>query len=52
MRRGRRNAAAWTAALPARPGFLLPSEIPDTLFVGLEKALGLLNLSKGIWTPQ
>lgn len=37
--------------LPARPGFVLPCEIPDTLFIGLEKAVGLLSLAKGVWTP-
>ncbi len=38
-------------ALPANPGFVLPCEIPDTIFVGLGKAVGLLNLARGVWTP-
>jgi sugar lactone lactonase YvrE len=38
-------------SLPARPGFILPSEMPDTLIVGLEKAVGMLNLIRGHWTP-
>lgn len=37
--------------LPARPGFVLPTDAPDTVFVGLEKALGTLNLASGLWTP-
>ena len=38
-------------ALPARPGFAFPTDAPDTLFVGLEKAVGTLNLASGVWTP-
>lgn len=38
-------------SLPARPGFLLPTELPDTLLIGLERAIGLLNLARGVWTP-
>ncbi|CAN5430119.1 SMP-30/gluconolactonase/LRE family protein [soil metagenome] len=37
--------------LPARPGFILPCEIPNTLVVGLEKTIGMLNLARGAWTP-
>lgn len=39
----------WT--LPARPGFVFPTDAPDTVFVGLEKAVGTLNLASGLWTP-
>jgi sugar lactone lactonase YvrE len=38
-------------SLPARPGFLLPSEVPDTVIIGLEKAVGMLNLKRGNWIP-
>lgn len=38
-------------SLPARPGFVLATEMPDTLLIGLEKAVGILNLAKGVWTP-
>lgn len=38
-------------AMPARPGFLIPTDAPDTLFVGMEKAVGTLNLATGVWTP-
>lgn len=38
-------------SLPARPGFVLPTDMPDTLFVGMEKAVGMLNLPRGVWTP-
>ena len=38
-------------AMPARPGFAFPTDAPDTLFVGLEKAVGTLNLKTGLWTP-
>jgi sugar lactone lactonase YvrE len=37
--------------MPARPGFAFPTDAPDTLFVGLEKAVGTLNLKSGLWTP-
>jgi sugar lactone lactonase YvrE len=37
--------------LPARPGFILPTDAPDTLLVGLEHSLGTLNLASGLWTP-
>jgi sugar lactone lactonase YvrE len=38
-------------AMPARPGFVFPTDAPDTLLVGLEKAVGTLNLRSGLWTP-
>jgi len=38
-------------ATPARPGFVIPTDAPDTLFVGMEKAVGTLNLVTGVWTP-
>jgi sugar lactone lactonase YvrE len=38
-------------ALPARPGFVFPTDAPDTVFVGLEKTVGTLNLATGLWTP-
>src|SRR3954447_3141290 len=34
-----------TYAQTRRPGFLLPTDRPDVLFVGREKELGLLNLT-------
>ena len=37
--------------LPARPGFAFPTDAPDTLFIGLEKAIGTLHLGTGKWTP-
>lgn len=39
----------WT--LPARPGFVFPTDAPDTVLVGLEKAVGTMNLASGLWTP-
>jgi sugar lactone lactonase YvrE len=38
-------------ALPARPGFLFPTDAPNILLVGLEKAVGTLNVVTGVWTP-
>src|SRR5437660_5467290 len=35
---------------PARPAFLAPTDRPDTVFVGREKELGLLDLQTGGWT--
>lgn len=37
--------------LPARPGFVFPSDIPNTVLVGIEKAVGMFNLATGLWTP-
>ena len=34
---------------PARPGFVLPTDQPDCLFVGREKELGILNVANGKW---
>ena len=44
-----RERRRWT--LPARPGFAIPTDAPNTLFVGLEKAVGTFNLATGLWTP-
>ncbi|MBL8865132.1 MAG: SMP-30/gluconolactonase/LRE family protein [Planctomycetia bacterium] len=44
-----RERRRWT--LPARPGFVFPTDAPNTVFVGLEKAVGTLNLATGLWTP-
>lgn len=38
-------------ALPARPGFIFPTDIPNVVLLGLEKAVGTLNLASGMWTP-
>src|SRR5262245_52929131 len=35
--------------LPARPGFLRPTDRPGVVFVGLEKDLGALDLTTGEW---
>lgn len=37
--------------LPGRPGFVFPTTRPDTLFVGCEKSVGLLDLAAGAFTP-
>jgi sugar lactone lactonase YvrE len=37
--------------MPARPGFVFPTDAPNTLLVGMEKAIGTLNLATGLWTP-
>ncbi len=37
--------------LPARPGFVFPTDAPDTVLIGMEKAVGTLNLTTGLWTP-
>lgn len=34
-----------------RPGFLIPTDQPDTLFVGREKEVGLLNLATNVFHP-
>lgn len=36
---------------PRRPGFLLPTDRPDTLFVGMEKDVGLLDLRTNSFRP-
>ena len=38
-------------AMPARVGFAFPTDVPDTLFVGMEKAIGTLNIKTGNWMP-
>jgi sugar lactone lactonase YvrE len=35
---------------PSRPGFLIPTDRPNTVFVGREKELGLLDLRSNGWT--
>ena len=40
-----------TYAQARRPGFLFPTDRPDTLFVGREKEVGLLNLTTNTFTP-
>src|SRR5262249_1693240 len=35
--------------LPARPGFLRPTDRPGVIFVGREKDLGTLDLATGEW---
>src|SRR5262245_27041342 len=40
-----------TYAQSRRPGFLFPTDRPDTLFVGREKEVGLLNLVNNSFTP-
>jgi sugar lactone lactonase YvrE len=35
----------------ARPGFIAPTDRADTVFVGREKELGLLDLRSNGWTP-
>jgi sugar lactone lactonase YvrE len=35
--------------LPARPGFLLPTDRPNVVFVGRDKDLGTLDLATGEW---
>ena len=34
-----------------RPGFFIPTDRPNTLFVGREKEVGTLDLSTNVWTP-
>jgi sugar lactone lactonase YvrE len=38
-------------AQPKRPGFLFPTDRPDTLFVGREKEVGLLRLANNTFHP-
>src|SRR5262245_66543665 len=40
-----------TYAQSKRPGFLLPTDRPDTLFVGREKEIGMLNLATNVFHP-
>ncbi len=56
-KRGALHVAFWNTTerrrypLPARPGFVFPTDAPDTVFLGLEQAVGTLNLKTGMWTP-
>jgi sugar lactone lactonase YvrE len=36
-------------SLPGRPGFLLPTDHPGLVFVGRDKAVGVLDLATGGW---
>jgi sugar lactone lactonase YvrE len=36
---------------PRRPGFFIPTDRPNTLFVGMEKDVGLLNLTTNTFAP-
>jgi sugar lactone lactonase YvrE len=40
-----------TYAQSCRPGFLFPTDRPDTLFLGREKEVGLLHLTTNTFTP-
>jgi sugar lactone lactonase YvrE len=40
-----------TYAQRHRPGFLFPTDRPDTLFIGREKEIGVLNLVNNAFTP-
>jgi sugar lactone lactonase YvrE len=40
-----------TYAQPRRPGFLFPTDRADTLFIGREKEVGVLNLVNNAFTP-
>ncbi len=37
--------------LPGRPGFFLPTTIPNVVLVGMSKQIGLFNLKLKAWTP-
>ena len=37
--------------VPGRPGFLLPTDRPDTLLLGLTKEVGLFHVPTGGWEP-
>jgi sugar lactone lactonase YvrE len=43
------EAAVWN--LPGRPGFALPTDRPGTLFVGMDKQLGTLDLESNEFRP-
>ncbi len=55
--RGTLHVAYWEGgerrryALPARVGFVFPTDVPDTVLLGMEKAIGTLNIKTGNWTP-
>ncbi|HVK17438.1 MAG TPA: SMP-30/gluconolactonase/LRE family protein, partial [Fimbriiglobus sp.] len=37
--------------VPGRPGFLMPTDRPDTLLLGLTKEVGLYHVPSGGWEP-
>jgi sugar lactone lactonase YvrE len=37
--------------VPGRPGFLRPTDRPDTLFLGMTKEVGLFHVPSGAWEP-
>lgn len=37
--------------VPGRPGFLIPTDRPDTLFLGMTKEVGLFHVPTGDWRP-
>jgi sugar lactone lactonase YvrE len=37
--------------MPGRPGFLFPTDAPDTLFVGMGKQIGLFHVPTQRWQP-
>ena len=37
--------------VPGRPGFLFPTDRPDTLMLGLTKEVGLFHVPSGRWEP-
>jgi sugar lactone lactonase YvrE len=37
--------------VPGRPGFLLPTDRPNTLLLGLTKEVGLFHVPTGTWEP-
>jgi len=55
--RGTLHVAYWEGgerrryAMPARVGFVFPTDVPDTVLLGMEKAIGTLNIKTGNWTP-
>ena len=38
--------------VPGRPGFLFPTDRPDTLMLGLTKEVGLFHVPTGRWEPR
>ena len=40
-----------TWSLPGRPGFLLPTDLADTLLLGLESEIGFFDLNRHAWQP-
>jgi sugar lactone lactonase YvrE len=37
--------------VPGRPGFLIPTDRPDTYFLGMTKEVGLFHVPSGRWQP-